>query len=488
MTRNKFHFLALFASLARMELRLALLSLSFLLSLSCSSESPPNIIIVHVDDLGWTDLGCFGSEYYETPHIDRLAAEGMSFTNAYAAAAVCSPSRAALLTGHYPARLGITDWIRARFNGDAWEPGSPIPEYELAASRRLSTPVNQPYLPHEEITIAEHLKPAGYATAHIGKWHLGREDWYPGSQGFDFNIGGCDFGQPPSYFDPYENERVKGIPTLAPRREGEYLTEREEDEAAEFIRAHRDQAFFLYYAPYAVHTPIQAKPEVEAKYEAREKTNHTNPAYAAMVESVDDAVGRILETLEELKLTKRTLILFTSDNGGLEPVTDNAPLRDGKGSPYEGGIRVPLIVRWPGLIPSGSRSDVHVSSIDHFPTVADVAGVPLNHSVDGQSLWPTMSGVAESENRDLFWHFPHYRYNQVGPYSIVRSGDWKLIRYYDPEPYGVNRVELFNLAKDVREEHDFAGDQVEKANELEALLDAWLESVGARMPVEQSEG
>lgn len=320
-----------------MKLRIVLLVASFSLLASCGSELPPNIIIVHVDDLGWTDLGCFGSGYYETPHIDRLAGGGMSFTNAYAAAAVCSPSRAALLTGRYPARLGITDWIRASFNADAWEPGTPIPEFESVDSRRLSTPVNQPYLPHEEITLAEHLKPAGYVTAHIGKWHLGREDWFPDSQGFDYNIGGCDFGQPPSYFDPYQNERVKGIPTLPPRREGEYLTEREGDEAVGFIRSHKDEPFFIYYAPYAVHTPIQAKPAVEARYEAKVKTNQTNPAYAAMVESVDDAVGRIMATLEELKLAERTLVLFTSDNGGLMRVTDNAPLRDGKGSPYEVG-------------------------------------------------------------------------------------------------------------------------------------------------------
>jgi arylsulfatase A-like enzyme len=470
-----------------MKLRIVLLVASFSLLASCGSELPPNIIIVHVDDLGWTDLGCFGSGYYETPHIDRLAGGGMSFTNAYAAAAVCSPSRAALLTGQYPARLGITDWIRASFNADAWEPGTPIPEFESVDSRRLSTPVNQPYLPHEEITLAEHLKPAGYVTAHIGKWHLGREDWFPDSQGFDYNIGGCDFGQPPSYFDPYQNERVRGIPTLPPRREGEYLTEREGDEAVGFIRSHKDAAFFIYYAPYAVHTPIQAKPAVEARYEAKVKTNQTNPAYAAMVESVDDAVGRIMATLEELKLAERTLVLFTSDNGGLMRVTDNAPLRDGKGSPYEGGIRVPLIAWWPGNIPPGAQSDAPISSIDYLPTVAEALGVPLDHSVDGQSLWKTMSDGDGAEERDLFWHFPQYRYNQVGPYSIVRSRGWKLIRYYDPEPYGVNRVELFNLATDLGEKHDLAGEQTEKAKELEALLDAWLETVGARLPVEQSE-
>lgn len=459
-----------------------LLVLVAVLLVGCGAEPPPNLIVVHVDDLGWTDLHSFGSEYYETPHIDRLAAEGLRFTNAYAAAAICSPSRAALLTGRYPARLGITDWIRASFQPDTWEPGTPIEDFVADSTRRLRTPRNQPYLPHDEVTLAELLKPLGYTTAHIGKWHLGPEDWWPPAQGFDENHGGCDFGQPPSYFDPYANDRVDGIPTLPPRDTGEYLTDREADEAATFIRTNRDGPFFLYYAPYAVHTPIQAEPEVEAAYEAKPATNHDNAAYAAMIESVDDAVGRILLTLEEEGLTANTLVLFTSDNGGLEPITDNAPLRSGKGAPYEGGIRVPLIAWWPGVIAAGGLSDVPVSSIDYLPTLAEVAGVPVEHTIDGRSLWPVMTGTGTLERTDLFWHFPHYRYNQVGPYSIARSGNWKLIRYYDPEPYGVPRVELFNLIDDLGEQTNRAEDDPATLQELEAKLDAWIEQVGARMP------
>ncbi|ARA94696.1 hypothetical protein AWN76_017075 [Rhodothermaceae bacterium RA] len=448
----------------------------------CGAEPPPNLIIVHVDDLGWTDLHSFGSEYYETPHIDRLAAQGMRFTNAYAAAAICSPSRAALLTGRYPARLGITDWIRASFQHGAWAPGMPLEAYVATDERRLRTPRNQPYLPHEEVTLAELLKPHGYATAHVGKWHLGPEGWWPPSQGFDVNIGGCDFGQPPSYFDPYANDRVAGIPTLPPREEGEYLTDREADEAVTFIRTHGDGPFFLYYAPYAVHTPIQAEPEVEARYQVKPPTNHDNAAYAAMIESVDDAVGRILLTLEEEGLAERTLVLFTSDNGGLEPITDNAPLRAGKGAPYEGGIRVPLIAWWPGVIEAGGVSDVPVSGVDYLPTLAEAVGVPVEQVVDGQSFWPVLTGQGTPERTALFWHFPHYRYDQVGPYSIVRSGDWKLIRYYDPEPYGVSRLELFNLAEDPGEQMNRAEAEPAVAQELENLLDAWIERVGARLP------
>jgi arylsulfatase A-like enzyme len=463
---------------------LRILTVTLLMTIiGCSMPyRPPNVIIVHVDDLGWADLGAYGSQYYETPNIDRLAAQGKRFTNAYAAAAICSPSRAAMMTGRYPARTGITDWIRASFQGDSWKPGDSIQDFVTFPSRSLETPRNQPFLPHEEITMAEQLKKADYVTAHIGKWHLGLADWAPETQGFDFNYGGCDFGQPPSYFDPYENERVQGIPTLPPRKPGEYLTDREADEARAFIDAHRERKFFLYYAPYAVHTPIQAKPEVEERYARKPRTNQDNPAYAAMIESVDDAVGRIVEALEEHHLADRTLILFTSDNGGLEPITDNAPLRDGKGSPFEGGIRVPLIAWWPGVIEPGTESEFPVLTIDYLPTVSEIAGVPVDHSVDGVSFNSILWNRGAPDREDLFWHFPHYRYNQVGPYSIVRSGSWKLIRYYDPEPYGISRYALFNLAADLGEETDLSVNNSGKVEELEEKLDSWLESVGARVP------
>ena len=448
-------------------------------------DAPPNIIIVFVDDLGWADVGANGSAFYETPHIDRLAAEGMRFTDGYAGAAICSPSRAALQTGRYPARLGITDWIRASFQNDAWQPGSPIADFAPDSTKRLFTPRNFPYLPHDEITLAEMLKEAGYATAHIGKWHLGPEAWWPEAQGYDENDGGNDFGQPPSYFDPYENERVKGIPNLVARHEGEYLTDREGDEAVDFIRRHPDQPFFLHLAHYAVHTPIQAKDSLTQKYEAKTKpdeTEQTNAEYAAMVESVDDAVGDVLAVLDSLGITENTLVLFTSDNGGLEPVTDNAPLRSGKGFPYEGGIRVPFIAWWPEQIEAGTTSDEPVMGIDVFPTLAEIARQPLpdGRSIDGVSLAPVLLEGADLDRDDLFWYFPHYRYNQVGPYAIVRSGDWKLIRYFDGEPYGVGEAELFNLADDLGEENDLAAQRPEKVQELEEKLEAWLTDVEAR--------
>lgn len=454
-------------------------------------ETPPNVIVILVDDLGWADVGAYGSAFYETPHIDRLAAEGMQFMDGYAAAAICSPSRAALQTGRYPARLGITDWIRASFQSDAWQPGSPIVERVQDSTKRLFTPRNFPYLPHDEVTLAEMLKEAGYATAHIGKWHLGPHAWWPATQGYDENDGGCDFGQPPSYFDPYANERVEGIPSLPPRHEGEYLTDREADEAVGFIRRHQDQPFFLHLAHYAVHTPIQAKDSLTAKYAAKvkpEETDQANAEYAAMVESVDHAVGDVLATLDSLGLAENTLILFTSDNGGLEAygqgrtATDNVPLRSGKGYPYEGGIRVPFIAWWPGQIEAGTVTHEPVSGIDVLPTVAEIAGQPLpgGRRIDGVSLAPVLLEGERLEREDLFWYFPHYRYDQVGPYAIVRSGDWKLIRYFDGAPYGVGEAELYHLAGDLGEDQDLAEARPEKVQELEEKLEAWMDRVGAR--------
>lgn len=449
---------------------------------------PPNVVLVNVDDLGWADVGCFGSSYHETPNIDRLAREGMRFTQAYAACAVCSPTRAAIMTGRYPGRIGITDWIRAEFQWD--ETGDLMPEdkqyrleYVGGPDRRLLTPKNPLWMELEEVTLAEALKEAGYVSCHVGKWHLGTEDWYPESQGFDFNYGGCDKGQPPTYFDPYYSDRYNAgeIPTLEPRQDGEYLTDREADEACAFIRGQRHQPFFLHMAHYAVHTPLEAPFELLAKYEAkRAPAGQDNPVYAAMVESVDHAMGRILDTLDEFDLAENTVVIFTSDNGGLDPhATDNAPLRSGKGYPYEGGIRIPQIIRWPARVEAGFVCDTPVSSIDFFPTLCEAAGLPKSEDrpVDGLSLLPILSAGGGLDRDALFWHFPHYRGVDVTPYGIVRAGDWKLIKRYEGPTF-----ELFHLGDDLAETTDLAESRPKKVAELDARLMKWLKETGARLP------
>ncbi len=449
-----------------------------------AATAKPNVVLILVDDLGWMDLSCQGSQYYETPNVDRLAREGMRFTDAYAACAVCSPTRAAIQTGRYPARLGVTDWIRARFQGGKIPADKKNPaKYVGSPRQKLLCPPNPFWMELDEVTIAEMLKPAGYTTCHIGKWHLGADDWYPDRQGYDLNIGGCDFGQPPSYFDPYSKPKQGGIPTLAPRKEGEYLTDREGEEAEKFIRDHADKPFFLNYAPYAVHTPIQARKDLQEHYEAKPRTNQKNAAYAAMVHSMDAAVGRILKTLDDLKLAKNTLVIFTSDNGGLDNKdnpTDNAPLRAGKGTPYEGGIRVPLIVRWPGRVTAGSVTRQTAISVDCLPTILEAVGLPLptGREIDGISLFPVLrgSGRKQLERESLFWHFPHYR-GSVVPYSIIRNGPWKLIKRHDGTGY-----ELFNLQKDPSETTNLS-DQVPRiVNALNNELEHHLKEIGARMP------
>ncbi|MDH3585186.1 MAG: sulfatase, partial [Phycisphaerae bacterium] len=442
-----------------------------------------------VDDLGWMDLGCQGSKYYQTPHIDRLAAEGMRFTDGYAACAVCSPTRAAVQTGRYPGRLFVTDWIRSRFQGgkipeDRINPClRPVNQWK---GRKLRCPPNALWMESSEITIAEALKPAGYATGYIGKWHLGTDPWYPTEQGYDENFGGCDYGQPPSYFDPYSKKHKHpmiqaGIPHLPGRKKGEYLTDREADEAVGFIRRHRDKPFFLQLAHYAVHTPIQAKAEVTARYENKPKTLQKNAKYAAMVESVDDATGRILEILNQLNLADRTVIIFTSDNGGLLGPTNNKPLRSGKGYAYEGGIRVPWIIKWPGVARPGSVSDVPVTSVDLFPTIVKAAGrsLPTDRTIDGSDLKPVLAGTGNLDRDAIYWHFPHYRH-APGPYSIIRAGRWKLIKFYEGPTY-----ELFDLDKDLGEARNLAADRLEQVSRLDAQLQTHLKAIGAKIPRSQ---
>ena len=457
-----------------------------------SSQGPQNrlnFVLILVDDLGWMDTGCYGSRFYDTPNIDRLAGQGMKFTDGYAACAVCSPTRAAVMTGRYPARVGITDWIHFRdFKGDKTDPKQKSPtEYVGAKNRKLLCPPNPYWMELDEVTIAEALKAAGYVSCHIGKWHLGPDAWYPDRQGFDFNIAGCDYGQPPSYFDPYFRSGWGRIPTLKPRRQGEYLTDREADEAVRFIKEHGDSPFFLYMAHYAVHTPIQGKQGLVEKYKARQPTLWDNPVYAAMVESVDQAVGKIMAALDELNLADNTLVIFTSDNGGLMSVTRNAPLRGGKGYPYEGGIRGPLIIRWPGVVEAGSECSEPVTSIDFFPTICEATGVklPSDRVIDGESLMPLLRQTGKLKREAIFWHFPHYR-GKIGPYSIIRAGDWKLIKRYESKKL-IKRnegkaFELFNLKDDLSERHDLSGQLPEKVRELDARLTAWLKATGAKLP------
>ncbi len=472
----------------------------------CSGHRPdkklPNIIFVVVDDLGWRDVGFMGSRFYDTPNIDRLAGEGMVFTNAYAACAVCSPTRASILTGRYPARIGITDWIRTRYAGVEVPGDKKNPTgYDQKPNRTLMTPRNPYWMEHSEVTIAEMLKPLGYVTGHIGKWHLGPGDWLPTSQGFDVNIGGEDYGQPPNYFDPYRRGKFS-IETLPPRRKGEYLTDREGDEAVKFIKTNKDKPFFLDLWHYAVHTPLQAKanyienakqradslgidplgPDEDVAGVFRSRLplkGQRNPTYAAMIKSVDEAMGKVLKTLDELNLRQNTIIIFFSDNGGHIVSTDNSPLRMGKGFPYEGGIREPLVISYPGVTSEGTRCDVPVSSIDFFPTICNWLDVDIPDTlvIDGKDITPLLKGGNDIGRQDLYWHFPHYWWGQfVRPYSIVRSGDWKLIKFWE------GGEELYNLKDDISETVNLAETHPGKRIELEKKLDNWLKETGAKLP------
>ncbi len=437
------------------------------LSTALTGTHTPNVVIILVDDLGWSDLGSSGSTFYETPNIDRLARRGVRFTSAYAACPVCSPSRAAILTGKYPARLHLTDWL----------PGRP----DRPSQKLLRPPIRQE-LPLQEVTLAEALKPVGYATASLGKWHLGGELFFPQHQGFDLNLGGTETGSPPGGYFRFKT------PSLKSRSDREYLTDRLNEEAVRFIETHQNQPFFLYLAHYAVHIPLQAKPEIEAKYRAKAKrsSSQDNPIYAAMIQSVDEGVGKVLQTLDDLKIADRTVVIFTSDNGGLSvkegpntPATSNAPLRAGKGYLYEGGIRVPLIIVGPGVIRPGSICHVPVSGQDLYPTILAMVGLSPAPGpvIDGENLVPLLDGTGAVRRDALYWHYPHYS-NQGGkPGGAIRQGDLKLIEWYED-----GRVELYDLKRDIGERHDLAAERPVEAARLYKQLARWRESVGAQMP------
>jgi len=436
-----------------------------------ATAGKPNIVLFLIDDLGWRDLGCQGSTFYRTANIDRLATEGVRFTDAYAACAVCSPTRAAILTGKYPARLLLTDWLPA----GRWNPKSKLREGRFVRA-----------LPLEEITLAEALREGGYRTASIGKWHLGTEPFsLPQHHGFDVNIAGDGNGAPGSYFYPYPGDWL--IPSTGQRvkwnvlpdgKPGEYLTDRLTDEAVKFIRESREQPFFLYFPHYGVHAPLQAKKEMVAQYKrVPEPERQGKPEYAAMIESVDESVGRVLATLKELGLEQDTLIIFTSDNGGFENATSNAPLRANKGAYYEGGIRVPLIIKWPGVSKAGIVVKEPVISTDLYPTCLAAAGLaarPHQH-MDGVNLQPLLGGAGHLTPRSLFWHYPHYNEHRFSvPSSVIRKGEWKLIETFDPEG-----IEIYNLADDLSEKKNLAAAESAKVAELRRELDAWRIAVGA---------
>ncbi len=433
----------------------------FLSIAAARAADKPNIIIFLIDDLGATDLGCTGSKFYETPNIDRLAKDGCRFTNCYSACTVCSPTRAAIITGKYPARLHITDWIAGHNRPFA----------------KLAIPDWTKELPQSEKTIAQHLGGAGYRTCAIGKWHLSPGG--PAAHGFDVAIADNHKGQPDSYLSPYKN------PNLADGPPGESLTHRLTEEAVKFIEQKSDKPFFLYLAHFAVHTPLGGRPDVVAKYEEKAKltTPQGKAKYAAMIEGVDDSVGRIRARLAELKLSDNTLIIFTSDNGGLllGDVTQNLGLRAGKGSAYEGGVRVAGITYWPGVSRPASESATPVITMDWFATVLDAAGVKLPSRgpgvlPEGESVRPLLRGEALPA-RALFWHYPHYHPGGATPYSAVRYAEWRLVRFYED-----GHEELYNLADDPGEKHDVIAAKKETAQELREWLDAWLEDTKAQFP------
>jgi len=452
----------------------------------------PNFVFFLVDDLGWTDLGCYGSTFYETANVDRLAAQGMRFTNAYAACPVCSPTRASIMTGKYPARLRTTDYFGAPQPDTVqnhWTRNKP-----LLPARYLNR------LPLEEVTVAEALKEHGYATFFAGKWHLGPEGFWPEDQGFDFNKGGHDRGGPyggKKYFSPYGNPRLSDGP------DGEHLPNRLATETCKFIEEHRDRPFLAYLSFYSVHTPLMAREDLKAKYEAKAKAVATDgPAwgkegdrevrlvqdhlvYAGMVEAMDLAVGKVLDALDRLELAQETVVSFMSDNGGLSTSeghpTSNLPLRAGKGWLYEGGIREPMIVRWPGMVKAGSVCDEPVISTDFYPTMLEMAGLPLTpqQHLDGRSMVPLLRQQGSQKARALYWHYPHYGNQGGSPGGAVRLGDYKLIEFYED-----HRVELYNLRDDLGEKKDLSAAVPEKAAELRRMLHEWRSQVGAAMPTE----
>lgn len=516
-------------AVARQRLAFSAFVLAWLLPLAIqANDRPPNVVFFLVDDLGWRDLGCYGSSFYETPHIDRFAEQGVKFTQAYAACHVCSPTRASILTGKSPARLHLTDWLPGR--------------KDHAFQKLKSAPIHQ-HLPLDEVTIAEALQEHGYRTAHIGKWHLGEDPYGPRQQGFDRQIPRWNKGWPKSgYHAPFRLEGLEDQP-------GEYLTDRLTDEAEKFIESSKEVPFFLYLSHFAVHDPIQGRKDLVRKYQRKLAGMQTPPGpafvlegnpyetkslskaqldarlerpawsgfkvlpdrtvkikqyqdnvqFAAMVEAMDESLGRVLAKLQSLHLDDNTIVILFSDNGGMSGAnfgrpdrsiardqldeafsTSNLPLRGGKGWLYEGGIRVPLIVRWPGEGRRGEVCDVPVISTDFYPTILEMAGLPPRPSqhADGVSIAPLVKGDRALSREAIYWHFPHYsNHGMQSPGGAIRAGDYKLIEYFENDA-----VQLFDLREDIGEQNDLSKLKPAKVNELRSLLHAWRDKVSARMP------
>lgn len=454
------------------------------------AERKPNIIFVLIDDLGWNDVSIYGSEFYETPNIDSLSEDGVVFTNAYVASPVCSPTRASIMTGKYPARPGITNYIGGRERG------------------KLIPPQNKEYLPLEEKTIAKALKEAGYKTYHIGKWHLGSKPFWPANQGFDKNIGGCDWGSPRyGYFSPYK------IPTLADGEEGEYLTDRLTDEAIKIIKE-TEEPFFMYLSHYAVHVPIQVPERYVPKYKEKVKKlaldkvktfevgeyfpcEHkknlrvvrrlvqSDPYYAGMIENLDENIGRVIDTLKETGKFENTIIIFTSDNGGLSTAegspTCNLPLREGKGWIEEGGVRVSMIVRWPGITDKlkNRKCNVPVISTDFYPTILQMASIPPipDQHKDGVSIVPLLKGEEKIDRETIFFHWPHYGNQGGAPSSSIISNGWKIIYSYEYEKYF-----LYNLNEDAEEKENLIDKKPSETEKLKEILWEKIKETGAKLP------
>jgi arylsulfatase A-like enzyme len=478
---------------------------------TCSKPSKkPNFVFFLVDDLGWMDLGCYGSTFYETPNLDRLAMEGMRFTDAYAACPVCSPTRASIMSGKYPARINLTDWIAGRQNNK-----------RMLKYMKILPPKFNHQMALEEVTIAEALKEDGYKTAFVGKWHLGQtEEFWPEHQGFDFNKGGWSKGAPygrkrdpetgeptddSGYMSPYQNPRLEDGPV------GEYLTDRLTDESIKFLKENQGDPFFLYLSFYTVHNPMHGKKEKVDKYKVKAKRmglDKVNPIiqgklwmdrpdpgrwqerviqshveYAAMVESMDENIGRVLDTLSELRLDENTAVFFMADNGGLSTSegspTSNLPLRGGKGWLYEGGIREPMIIKWTEKVKSGTVCTFPVTSTDFYPTILEMANLPVKtqQHMDGISLVPLLTGIKALNREAIYWHYPHYSNQGDRPGGVVRAGDFKLIEHYED-----NQIELYNLREDIGETRDLAQKLPEKATQLKKMLHEWRNSVDAQMP------